>query len=56
MAENITNCMMVSMFDAINQTYRTYIVGGPPGFDFTVYPGMGIFVMVDTESIWHGEG
>ncbi|RLF60010.1 MAG: hypothetical protein DRN25_03385 [Thermoplasmata archaeon] len=56
LAENITNCTMVSMFDAINQTYRTYIVGGPPGFDFTVTPGMGVFVLVDVKSTWHGEG
>ncbi|MCD6300072.1 MAG: hypothetical protein J7L78_02740, partial [Dehalococcoidales bacterium] len=56
LAENITNCSMVSRFDALNQTYRTFIVGGPPGFDFTVTPGMGVFVLVDVESVWHGEG
>ncbi len=53
---DITNCTMVSWFDAVNDTFKTYIVGGPPSFDFTVGQGMGLFVLVDTASIWHGEG
>ena len=54
--ENITNCSMVSWFDSVSQTFKTYIVGGPPGFDFIVTPGMGLFVLVDKESTWQGEG
>ena len=56
LASNITNCTMVSKFDASNQTFKSYIVGGPPGFDFTITPGMGVFVLVDVASTWHGAG
>jgi hypothetical protein len=56
LAENITGCLSVSKWDSINQTYYTYIVGGPPSFDFTIWPGMGLFVDVSVESIWLGNG
>jgi hypothetical protein len=56
LAENLTGCISVSCWDAINQTYKTYIVGGPPSFDFSVSRGMGLFVDVITQSYWHGEG
>jgi hypothetical protein len=53
---DITNCTMVSWFDAMNDTFKTYIVGGPPSFDFAVSQDMGLFVLVDKESTWQGEG
>jgi hypothetical protein len=53
---NITGCLSVSRWDKVNQTYQTYIIGGPPVFDFTVKCGMGLFVDVSQESTWHGEG
>jgi len=56
LSENVTGCIMVSWFDPISQSFKTYIVGGPPGFDFTISPGMGLFVLVDESSVWHGEG
>jgi hypothetical protein len=56
LSENITGCLTVNMWDSINQTYKPYIVGGPPDFDFTIYEGMGLFIEVDTESTWNGEG
>jgi len=56
LSENITGSIMVSWFDPISQSFKTYIVGGPPGFDFTISPGMGLFVLVDESSVWHGEG
>ena len=56
LAENISGCSMVSWFNASSQSFETYIVGGPPQFDFEVSPGMGVFVLVDEESTWHGEG
>jgi hypothetical protein len=56
LAENITGCLSVSKWDAQNQTYYTYIVGGPPSFDFIIRTGMGLFVDVSTESNWQGEG
>ncbi len=56
LSENITGCISVSCWNASLQTYDTYIVGGPPSFDFTISCGMGLFVEVTTESIWFGEG
>jgi len=55
-AENITGCTSISCWDPALQTYNTYIVGGPPSFDFEVTCGIGMFVDVSTDSIWHGEG
>jgi PKD repeat protein len=55
-AENITGSLSVSGWDAINQTYKTFIVGGPPSFDFIVSQNMGLFVDVTVESNWQGEG
>ena len=55
LAENITGCLSVNKWDAVNQSYRGYIVG-IPAFDFTISRGMGIFLEVSEESTWHGEG
>jgi hypothetical protein len=55
LAENISGCLSVNAWDALNQTYRPYIVG-IPALDFVVTPGMGLFVDVSEESIWTGEG
>jgi outer membrane protein assembly factor BamB len=54
LSSNITNCLSVSKWDAINQTYQTYIVGGPPVFNFIITCGTGIFVDVSTPSYWYG--
>jgi len=56
LSENISGCVSVSMWNATLQTYKTYIVGGPPSFDFPIVRGMGLFVDVSEESVWHGEG
>ncbi|RLF57584.1 MAG: hypothetical protein DRN27_07500 [Thermoplasmata archaeon] len=55
LSENIPGCLSVSKWDCVNQTYKTFIVGGPPAFDFPVFQGMGLFVDVDESSIWYGE-
>jgi len=55
LAENITNCSMVSWFDAEFQILRTHIVG-VPAYDFDIDCGMGLFILVDAESVWYGEG
>ena len=44
LAENISGCKMISWFDSQNQTYSTFIIGGPPGFDFPINNGFGYFV------------
>jgi PKD repeat protein len=51
---SIPGCLSLSSWDSVNQTYQTYIVGGPSSFDFTVSQNMGLFVDVDQESIWTG--
>ncbi len=56
LAENITGCISISCWNASLQTYDTYIVGGPPTFDFTINQGIGLFVEVTEESIWYGDG
>ncbi len=56
LSENITGCTTVSRWNASLQTYDTYIVGGPPSFDFTITCGMGLFVDVAAESVWYGVG
>jgi hypothetical protein len=55
LAGNISGCQMVSWFDSVNQTFKTHIVG-VPGYDFTIARGMGLFILVDTASVWLGEG
>jgi len=55
LSENISGCSGVSIWDAPNQTYNTYIIGVPES-DYTISQGMGMFVDVTTDSIWHGEG
>ena len=41
---NITDCLMVSWFDAENQTFKTATSSG--GYDFPIIPGYGYFVYV----------
>jgi hypothetical protein len=55
-SENISGCISVSSWDSINQTYKTFIVGGPPSFDFIINQNMGLFVDVSEESYWYGNG
>ncbi len=56
LAGNITGSNSVSKWNTSTQSYDTYIVGGPPSFDFTITRGMGLFVDVNQESIWYGQG
>jgi hypothetical protein len=43
------------MFDAVNQSYRTSIMG-PSGDDFTITQGMGVFIYAFEAGVWQGEG
>jgi PKD repeat protein len=54
LSANITGSLSVSRWDSVNQTYNTFIVGGPPVFDFNIHCGVGLFVDVNQQSIWHG--
>jgi len=56
LSADITGCTGVSKWDPVLQTYKSYIVGGPPSFDFTITRGMGLFIDVTVESVWYGEG
>jgi len=51
LAENISGCLSLSKWDAFNQTYWTYIVGGPPVFDFEIKDGCGYFIDTDQSSV-----
>ena len=55
LADNISGCELISWFDSGIQMYKSYIVGGPPSFDFIITSGMGIFVLVNIESVWSSE-
>jgi hypothetical protein len=50
----IPGSVLVSIFDPINQTYKSYANGDPPPYDFTVTKGMGLFVWTDQASTWDG--
>ena len=56
LSENITGCLSVSKWDPVVQSYYAYFVDGPDSFNFNVTCGMGLFVEVYEESMWHGEG
>jgi len=43
----VDNCVMVSGFDAVSQSYYSYFVGGASSFDFEICCGMGVFVFVE---------
>ena len=47
LAGGIDGCSIISMFDASQQSYRSYFVGGPQSFDFPLFCGMGLFVLVE---------
>jgi hypothetical protein len=49
---NIPGCIMVSWYDAINETYRTATSSG--GYDFTISQGMGVFIYTTQTSTWNG--
>ncbi|MCJ7570296.1 MAG: FG-GAP-like repeat-containing protein, partial [Candidatus Thermoplasmatota archaeon] len=55
LCENITGCSYVVKWVVASQSFWFYIPGYP-AFDFPVSRGIGVFVKVNEESIWHGEG
>ena len=55
LGENISGCTVLCMFDALTQMFKTHVVGIPHN-NYQVTVGMGLFVYVTEESIWHGEG
>jgi hypothetical protein len=54
-AENISGCTSVVKWNPVEQSYWFYIPGYP-SFDFIITGGMGLFVEVDQDSYWYGEG
>jgi len=55
LGQNITNCSIISKWNASLQQYQSYLVGiSPPEYDFAIKQGMGIFIYTNEESIWHG--
>lgn len=58
LVEIIIGCQSVSRWDAVNQTYRSYVAGGPSEFDFSIDDGIGYYVNVNQTSIlsWSDSG
>ena len=55
LGQNITNCSIISKWNASLQQFQSYLVGiSPPEYDFEIKQGMGIFIYTNEESIWHG--
>ena len=50
----IPGALIASIFDPVNQTYKSYVTGDPPPYDFTVSKGMGLFIWTDQASTWDG--
>ena len=50
LATQIPTCELMSYFDPVLQTYRSYIVGGPSGFDFEISKGICVSVTVADSS------
>ena len=46
-AEGISGCSIISCFNASQQMYMSFFVGGPSSFDFPLVCGMGVFVLVE---------
>ena len=51
----ITNCTVVSMFNATTQTFTTHVVRTPHD-NFPIKKGRGVFIYVLTSSWWTGHG
>ena len=54
--QNITACNIVCKWDEINQSYKIYTQGMPEQYNFIINKGEGVFVSVEQQSTWHGEG
>jgi hypothetical protein len=56
--EIIPDCLSVSCWDVVNQTYRSYVAGGPSEFDFSIDDGIGYYVNVNQTSVlsWSDSG
>jgi PKD repeat protein len=55
LADNISGCLSVVKWNPIEQSYWLYLPGYP-AFDFVVTQGMGLFVEVNQDSYWYGQG
>ena len=53
--QNIAGCSVITIFNALTQTFDTHVVGTPHD-NFPVEMGMGLFIYVNQASIWHGDG
>jgi hypothetical protein len=54
---SIANCSIVSKWNAATGTFASYLVGvSPPAMDFPIVQGDGVFLYVDENGTWRGEG
>jgi len=56
LAENITGCLMISYWNTTIQSYRSYVVGGPPSFDFPIENGIGYDILVENDTTFTVSG
>lgn len=56
LSAHLYSCQSISRWDALNQTYQTYIVGGPPSFDFSLKDGHGYFVNMQNSDVLEKNG
>jgi hypothetical protein len=51
----LNDCTTICMYNATTASYTTHVVGIPYN-DFSITPGMGLFIYTTETSIWQGEG
>ena len=55
LGENISNCTVVTCFDALTQSFTTHVVGTPHD-DFPLLDGVGYFIYLLGDTMWTLEG
>jgi hypothetical protein len=51
LVENITGCQSISRWDAVNQSYHSYIKDNPLEFDFSIDDGIGYYINANQTSV-----
>jgi hypothetical protein len=55
LGNTLHNCTSICMYNASTGSYTTHVVGIPYN-NFSITPGMGVFIFATEASYWHGEG
>jgi hypothetical protein len=49
------DCTTICMYNSTTKSFTTHVVGIPYN-DFSITPGMGLFIYATSDSYWTGEG